>query len=129
MVHGCRNIYLHKKVRVTEYMKYVSSADWGIYLMRNTCKNNDYALPNKIFDYIGGGLPIITSDLFEMKKFISKQKIGYTVDTDKPNELINLLNKISPSTKRRFTVNIQKTAQEYCWEQQEKKLQKIYQSL
>jgi len=125
----CDNIYFHEKVSVLEYMKYVSSADWGIFLLQNTCKSYDYSLANKVFDYLIGGLPIIVSDLKEMRNFVKKNEVGYVVDSNDKKEVIELLSSIDKSTKEKFISNISKVAKEYCWEEQEKVLASMYNSI
>ena len=128
-IEGIENIYFHEKVSVLEYMKYVSSADWGIYLMENNCKNSDYALPNKVFDYILGGLPVVVSELKEMGAFVRENNIGLTVDFDKKEEIVRTLAKMDEKSKEKYLENIEKTAKKYSWEEQEKVLLKIYNSL
>ena len=123
------NIYFHEKVSVLEYMKYVSSADWGIYLMENNCKNSDYALPNKVFDYILGGLPVVVSDLKEMGAFVRENNIGITVDFDKKEEILKTLENIDENSKGKYIKDLEKPAKKYSWEEQEKVLLKIYNSL
>jgi glycosyltransferase involved in cell wall biosynthesis len=120
------NIYWHEKVSPLEYMKYVSSADWGIYLMENICLNHDFALPNKIFDYILGGLPVVVSDLKEMSKLVNEYDIGYTVDTGDIEGILKLLEKFDKNKKKKFQNNLKEVAKKYCWEEQEKVLLKIY---
>lgn len=125
----CKNIYFHKKVSVLEYMKYVSSADWGIFLLQNTCKSYDYSLANKVFDYLVGGLPIIVSNLKEMGDFVKKNEVGYIVDSNNEEEVIDLLSSIDKSTKDKFIENVNEVAKKYCWEEQEKSIFNIYGSI
>ncbi len=123
------NVFWHEKVSPLEYMKYVASADWGIYLMENICKNHDFALPNKIFDYILGGLPVVVSNLREMSKLVNDNNLGYAIDPENKKEVINLLKDFDLKTKDEFIPNIEFVAREYCWEEQEKVLINIYKSL
>lgn len=128
-IKGKKNIYWHDKVRLEVYMEYVASADWGIYLMENTCKNHDYALPNKIFDYIAGGLPLILSNLKEMGDFVVKNKVGCVIDPNNISKVMRLLNSIGKESKAIFKNNLLVTYKKYCWEEQEKVLLKVYNSI
>ena len=128
-VKNAKNIFFHEKVSVLEYMKYVSSADWGIYLMENNCKNSDYALPNKIFDYIMGGLPVVVSNLKEMGSFVRGYEIGITVNSQDQEEILDVLEKIHHNSGEEYMQALEKVAKKYSWEEQEKVLLKIYNSL
>ena len=129
MIEGCKNIYWHEKVPVLEYMKYVNSADWGILLLENLCKSYDYSLPNKLFDYVGGGLPVVVSNLKELSNFVEKNKVGYVVDASSPKNVIEVLSNIDKESKSKFIKDLSITAKKYSWEEQEKVLLKIYKSL
>jgi len=128
-IKGKKNIYWHDKVNLEVYMEYVASADWGIYLMENTCKNHNYALPNKVFDYVAGGLPLILSNLKEMGNFVVKNKVGYVIDPNNISEVMCLLNSIGEESKAVFKNNLLTTYKKYCWEEQEKVLLKVYNSI
>jgi len=129
MIKGSKNIFWHEKVSVFEYMKYVRSADWGILLLENLCKSYDYSLPNKLFDFIGGGLPVVVSDLKELSNFVKTNKVGYVVDASSSENVINVLSSIDKDTKSKFEKNVSIAAKKYSWEEQEKVLIKIYNSL
>lgn len=129
IVNNHNNMYWHEKVTPLVYMKYVSSADWGIYLMEDLCLNHQYALPNKIFDYALGGLPVVVSNLKEMSKFVKDNKIGYVVNPENIKETVAILKKIDSKTKTNFVQNLKNIAREYNWENQEKVLLNIYSSL
>jgi len=128
-IKGIDNIYWHDKVSPDIYMNYVASADWGVHFMENTCKNHDYAMPNKLFDYFMGGLPVIVSDLKEMSNFVRKHSVGYVVNLEEAGSAIEILKSISKEEKEKFINSVRKVAKEYTWEQQEKVLLKIYNSL
>ncbi len=128
-IKGSKNIYWHEKVSVLEYMDYVSSADWGIYLMENICKNHDYALPNKVFDYLMAGLPIVISDLKEVSRVVQENRIGYTVNAKNREKVVNLLKDFDKDTKKQFLTDIKEASKKFSWEEQEKVLLKIYDSL
>lgn len=128
-IKDCKNILRHDQVSNDIYMNYVASCDWGIYLMENICKNNDYALPNKIFDYIMGGLPVVVSNLKEISKFVNENKVGYSIDPSDEKGIIRLLEGVTAESKKNFITNLDKTAKKYCWEEQEKALLKIYKNL
>lgn len=124
-----KNIYWHDKVPSDSYMRYVASSDWGIYLMENTCKNHDYALPNKIFDYVSAGLPLILSNLKEMSRFALANKVGYIINPEQKEEILLLLQRIDKKRVDSFSSKLQITSKQYCWEEQEKILFKVYNSL
>lgn len=128
-IKGITNIFWHDKVSKDIYMDYVASCDWGIYLMENICKNHDYALPNKLFDYIMAGLPVVVSNLKEMSKFVDENHVGYTVDSTNPENIVKLLKGFKNTSKEEFNENLKIVSKKYCWEEQEKVLLKIYNSL
>lgn len=128
-IKGYKNMYWHEKVSVMEYMKYVASADWGIFLLENTCKSYDYSLANKIFDYVLGGLPVVVSNLKEMSNFVKKNKIGYVIDSNNKKRVVKLLKNFDKNTKKEFLPNLKEVAKKYSWEEQEKILLNIYKSL
>lgn len=123
------NIFIHKTVSINRFMNIISSADYGIHLMENNCINHDYALPNKFFEYIMAGLPVIVSNLCEMKKIVEKYKIGFVVKKNTSKELLKVINRLKASDYNRMKTNLEKAAKIYSWENQEKTLINIYENL
>jgi len=110
-------------------MNYVASADWGVLLLENISKNNDYALPNKLFDYIMARLPVVVSNLEEMSRFVNENQVGYVVNSENDEKVIDVFSKINKTTKMKFLPNIERARKKYNWEEQEKTLLKLYKSL
>lgn len=77
-------VRLIDKVSKPELIQYTRNADLGISIDKNTNLNYYYSLPNKIFDYIDAGLPIVASRLPEIEAIISKYKIGTFIDSHDP---------------------------------------------
>jgi glycosyltransferase involved in cell wall biosynthesis len=61
-------------------MRYTKSADAGISLDKGTNMNYRFSLPNKLFDYISAGIPVIASDLPEVKRIVLENECGLIID-------------------------------------------------
>lgn len=120
------HVYFKNAVSIDEYMDYVCSADFGIHVLDNTCLNHEYALPNKVFEYIAAGLPLIVSNLLEMRKLVTENKIGLVLKNNSPYSLEEALKKMVSVDRGKFKQNLRKAAKTYTWENQEKALINLY---
>ena len=59
----------------------------------------DTSSPNKFFESLAAGIPVIQNTGGWMKDYLEKYKIGYTVDPDNPIELVDLLIRLSDNDK------------------------------
>ncbi|MFP4023818.1 MAG: glycosyltransferase [Thiohalospira sp.] len=103
-------------------------ADLGIALEENIGLNYYYALPNKLFDYIHAGVPVLVSPFPEMQKIVNKYEIGTVYDHKNPQMLAKKVNEIFELKNRyqKWKNNTIKAAKELCWEKEEKILLNIY---
>ena len=87
--------------------------------------NYRFALPNKIFDYIQAGIPVLASNHPEMAKIIKTYNIGSTID---PNcnslQLANAIQSMLTNTDKMKTwqANIKIASATLCWEVEQEKL-------
>lgn len=123
------NIFYHEAVKPDVLLNYTSSADIGFCLIENICKSYDYCMPNKMFEYLMAGIPVVGSELFEMNKIINKFEVGKTIDYTKSNKLKDLINEISISDLEKYKNNIENFKKKFNWEEQEKILKKVYEGL
>lgn len=123
------NIFHHPPVTQKELLNYTSSGDIGVLLYENTCLNHYFCLPNKLFEYMMAGLPVLVSNLFELKKFVEENNCGLVVDEIKRESIHDAINKILESDIVKMSKKSIDVSQRYNWESQEEQLLDIYRRL
>jgi glycosyltransferase involved in cell wall biosynthesis len=103
-------------------------ADLGISLEEDLGLNYRFALPNKLFDYIQAGVPVLVSNLPEMKRIVEQYKIGMIAESHQRKELAELMKIALFDQEKRliWMKNMPLAAAELCWENEEKTLRDIY---
>ena len=108
------------------------SADVGLILFENTCLNHYYSLPNKLYEYMMAGLPIIASDFPEMARIINKHNCGILVDSTDAEAIASGIRVLvnSPDEMRQMGIRGRKASlDKYNWPVEEKKLVDLYMGL
>lgn len=78
-----------------EMMRYTISCDAGLSLDTDTCINQRYSLPNKIFDYIAAGIPAVVTPLPEVSSLIEKYGCGIVLEEFTPESLARELQRLA----------------------------------
>ena len=73
------NIHFHPAVQPQELPIYTSSADVGLSIIENVSLSYYYCVPNKVFEYLCCGVPMIVSDFPEMAALVDAEKCGWKV--------------------------------------------------
>ena len=123
-----KNIHLHPAVKPDEVISYTENADIGLSLTENLCLNHYFSLPNKVFQYIISGLPIIVSDFPEMGKLVDDYNCGWKVDVDS-DSLLKLINNITWEDIEQKKDNAKLAKQSLGWEYEGQKFVDIYKSV
>jgi glycosyltransferase involved in cell wall biosynthesis len=98
--------------------KLTPSADVGIALIENISKSYYYALPNKLFECIMAEVPVVVSNLPQMKEIVDKYNVGFAVDPDNKYELITALENLTSDEiqYKQFKQNCKIASEELNWE-------------
>lgn len=107
----------------TEVPKLIASADIGI-VPHHKCSHWDNTIPNKLFDYMAAGKPVIVSNAVPMARIVRKSECGL-VFTDYDDEaLVGALDRLSrPELRYQLGRNGQQAVRDrFNWEREERVL-------
>jgi len=107
---------------------YTVQADLGISLEEDLGLNYRFSLPNKVFDYIQAGVPVLVSNLPEVKALVEKYDVGMVNYAGNAEDLGGLFTEMTGNDEKRrvWKANLKIAAAELCWENEEGKLVDIY---
>lgn len=129
------NLKLEEKVKFIpktspiNLQKYTPLANLGISLEEDLGLNYKYALPNKLFDYIQAKVPVLVSNLPEMKKIITKYNVGEIAESRQPEKLANQINNILQKGNRFYDIQLTKAKKELVWKHESEILKNIFNNL
>lgn len=123
------NIHFHPAVAQNVLLDYTSSADFGIALIEDTCESYRLCMPNKIFEYLMAGLPIIVSNLVEMKRLVNKYDVGVVAHSNNASDVVSAMLKASELDKTILENNVKRVSLDFNWEVEAEKLCSIYKRL
>ena len=115
-----------------EEMKYITSqADLGLSIEEDLGLNYRYALPNKLFDYIQQEVPVLVSNLPEMKKVVEDYQIGMILEKHEPEIMSNQITEALTNAELRKTWrgNLETASKELCWEKEESVLKEVFEQI
>lgn len=111
-------------------LSYTAQADVGVSLLEDSCENHRLALPNKLFEYLAAGLPVVVSDLPEMATLVRDRGVGWTADPADPKSVARALRAaIDASDDAGLRARVDTAASELTWEQEKRHLLALYEEL
>jgi glycosyltransferase involved in cell wall biosynthesis len=73
-------------------------------------------------------LPVIVSDMFELKRFVEQHSVGLVTEVSDEGVQAAVLELVA-TDRRQYIANIRKVKSYYTWEEQETKLLRLYSEL
>lgn len=112
-----------------EMMAITQFASLGLTLDKDTNINYRFSLPNKLFDYIQAGIPILASHLTEIERIITTYNIGAFIENHDPQNIAKAIHSCLDDTTQRniWKENLKRAATDLCWENEQEVLLKVYQ--
>ncbi|WP_350314689.1 glycosyltransferase family 4 protein [Pseudoalteromonas sp. TB43-MNA-CIBAN-0091] len=122
-------IFFHPAVSPDILLNYTSSADYGVSFIEDSCLSYRYCLPNKIFEYMMAGLPVLTSNLVEMKRLVEQEQVGIVAERNTVEGVREAVQQSLELDYEAIQKNVYEARQTYCWEMQEPIIETVYNGL
>lgn len=87
-------VILKRKIPKQELLHYTFNSDLGISIDKNTNPNYYNSLPNKLFDYIHCGIPVLASRLPEIEKIVKGYSVGTFIPSHQPSQIAETINSL-----------------------------------
>jgi glycosyltransferase involved in cell wall biosynthesis len=107
-----------------------AEADVGVSLLEDVCENHRLALPNKVFEYVAAGVPVVASDLPGLRALVERYRIGWLVD---PSDAASVAEGIRTALAERGDPQLRDAlaaaARELSWDAERPRLLELYDEL
>lgn len=121
-------IYQRSPVAYEELPAWTSSADAGLCYIEPLTLSLKMALPNKLFEYVQAGIPVVSSDLPQIIPIFESFNIGNLLKW--PASLDDWLQCLESLEKMIASIDIknelEKCSKVFCWENQEQVIRSLY---
>lgn len=120
-------------VPYNELLEWTASADIGLTVLPpDYSQSIRWCLPNKFFEYLMAGLPVLTSQLDAIVELIEAYDVGKVVPSLAPEDIAGTINSMltDPAMLTHMHRNALEVAQrEFYWEKESQKLIRLYQRI
>ena len=115
-------ITLIPKVPFAVLGHFTRKAQLGLSIDKPSVLNHKYSLPNKLFEYLHAGVPVLASRLFEQERIINHYDVGGFIEDHHPEHIAQKIKEIfaDPETLKRWKCNTVQLKEELNWENESK---------
>ncbi|OGW53450.1 MAG: hypothetical protein A2Y81_12360 [Nitrospirae bacterium RBG_13_43_8] len=113
-------------LEIPQYLKVVKA---GLIPHLST-EHTNTTIPNKIFDYMAHGLPVIASDVAPIKRIIEEEKCGVTFEANNLNDFVNAVVRVYHDRGNSLGENGKRAvSKKYNWKEDSSILLKVFNDL
>jgi len=111
-----------------EVSSFISGADIALVFIEPICLSYEFALPNKLFESIQASIPVMGSNLPEIKKLIEQYEIGECFDS--ASDLSQKLkHEVTPEKIDSWRKALADCRDVLCWDVEQNQLLELYETL
>ncbi|MGO1489462.1 MAG: glycosyltransferase [Arachnia sp.] len=109
-----------------QLLHYLSGADVAVHPLPGGSPNHDAAMPNKLFEYLHAGLPLVVSDARLMAEFVTDNGVGRVFTSEDP---VSFGEQVGALLADRPLERVSEVAATYSWQGQEESIIAAYNQL
>jgi len=118
-----KNIFLHPYVRKDLVSNFIKGFDYSICIIEKTSLSSYFSMPNKLFQSLASGVPVIVADNPDMANFVRKNDYGIVTRNIKD---IDIQIEKNSDNLFKFRDNIYNDRSQFFWDSEFHKIKKIY---
>jgi len=123
-------VRLLPSVALADLLAHTAEANVGVTLLQDTCLNHRLALPNKLFEYIAAGVPVVAAALPETQRLVESYGVGWCAPPDDPAAVADALRiALYGPADHALRERIRQAAEELSWEREQLRLLGLYEWL
>lgn len=123
---GPDRLRFHEAVPQRVLLDYTASADAGIIPYPGIDINTTFCTPNKLFEFIAAGLPMVANDLPELRRFVADTGFGIVHPMGSAQEVAAAIDALFAHDLGAFRERLAAGASAYVWPAQEETLLALY---
>ncbi len=114
-----------------DLLRFTASADLGVHIPRPITLSIYLALPNKLFEYLMAGLPVVVADIPEMQRVLDEHEVGLTVDPHDRDAIAEAIQRALTDTeaRQRWQANAPSVFETFRPEESKDRFQQVYRDL
>lgn len=121
------NVMFVGKIPAAELRQYTLNADLGVTIDKDTNLNYHFSLPNKVFDYIHAGIPVLASRLPEIERLLTTYNIGTFIENHDPEHIASQIEAfLNSEAYAHCRNNTRQAALQNNWPQEKQKLVTLF---
>ena len=119
------------RVPFAQLHEYTCAADLGLCLIKGSGKSFFHSMPNKLFEYMMAGIPVLASDFPEMRAVVTETGAGRVAVPDDVSAIGRTIGEMLADTTAlsRYASAARAAAKRYCWERESTRLIQLYEEL
>ncbi|MGH8936382.1 MAG: glycosyltransferase family 4 protein [Acidimicrobiia bacterium] len=112
-------------------ISYTASGEVGMCPIINSSLSYYHSLPNKLYEYLMAGVPIVASDFPEMGGLVREEQVGEVCDPSDPVSIAEAVRRVidDPEAAARYRENAREAVDRYNWSAERQRLLEVYQDL
>lgn len=125
---GSKRIHFVPAVPPDQVLLFTADANVGLCLIEDACLSYYLSLPNKLFEYVRVGVPVVASDFPEMGAFVREHDCGWAV-TPTAAKVASLVRNLQRAEMAAKSLGAKRAAALVSWEREELELLSMYREM